>query len=498
MIRKLLLSQCVVLLTTMMVACNTPSEPGEKNQSQPSEEQTKDVRSWISTADNTMHFDKVGRDFNTAVNTNIDKTLYIKPNTTYQQIDGFGIALNGSACYNLMLMSQEERTKILKETFSVSDGMGYSYTRISIGCSDFSLSEYTCCDVKGIENFSLTNEEIAYVIPVLKEVIAINPNIKIMGSPWTCPRWMKVADLENKTPYNDWVGGFLNPDYYQDYAEYFVKWIKAFEERGIKIESVTVENEPLNWGNSASLYMGWEQQRDFIKTALGPKFEANNIKTKIICFDHNYNYDNKSDQASYPAKIYADAEASKYVDGAAYHNYGGAPSEMSNIHNNFAEKNLYFTEASIGTWNYYSYDQSFMDIADNVCMQTILNWARCAIMWNYMLDNGSIEGPYRPKGCTTCYGALQLDANSHFIRLKRAPYYALGQMSRVLLTGSTRIGVSGYTPTNTVIVASSNPDGTYGLVILNKNDQSIKLTVDDGTHTFDLTLPAKSMTSCLW
>jgi len=480
----------------LMLGCNPSDKPSGGNEPEP--EVVADVQTRISTADNTMHFDKVARSFNTGFNMNVETTLYIKPSQTYQQIDGFGIALNGSACYNLMLMSQEDRTKILEETFSVDKGMGYSYTRISIGCSDFSLSDYTCCDQKGIENFGLTNEELAYVIPVLKEVLAINPGIKIMGSPWTCPKWMKCADPKTKAPYDSWIGGYLNPDYYQDYATYFVKWVQAFEERGIPIESVTVQNEPLNWGNSASLYMEWDQQRDFIKTALGPAFRQNNISAKIICWDHNYNYDNKGTQKQYPIHIYQDADASQYVDGAAYHHYGGGPSEMTSIHNQYPDKHLYFTEGSIGTWNYNSYQQSFLDIADNVCMQTVFNWAKCAIMWNYMLDNGAKEGPYRPAGCTTCYGALQLDANSHTIRLRRALFYNMGQMSWALRSGSTRIGTSGYCPTNVSAVATKNLDGTYGLVLFNKNASSVKITVDDGNHTFDLTLPAESQTSCIW
>ena len=211
--------------------------------------------------------------------------------SAFQPIDGFGAAVTGSSAYNLMQMAPEDRAAFLKQTFSVEQGYGLNYVRISIGCSDFSLSEYTCCDTPGIENFSLTSEEYDYVIPVLKEILAINPDLKIMGSPWTCPRWMKVNNLTDRQPHISWTGGQLNPDYYQDYAEYFVKWIRAFEAEGVRIHSITLQNEPLNRGNSASLYMGWEEQRDFIKTAIGPAFQREGIKVKIYAFDHNFNYD---------------------------------------------------------------------------------------------------------------------------------------------------------------------------------------------------------------
>lgn len=494
-----------MLFNTMLLAaaiaaagCRTPDIPGSGDN--PTPEVAGDVQTRVSTADNTMHFDKISKNFGEGFNDNLGTTVYLKPAIKYQEIDGFGIALNGSACYNLMKMTAADRDKVMKETFSVEEGMGYSYTRISIGCSDFSLSDYTCCDTKGIENFALTGEEINYVIPVLKKALEINPNLKIMGSPWTCPKWMKVNNLSDKQPYDSWIGGYLNPDYYEDYATYFVKWIQAFEAEGVPIESITIQNEPLNWGNSASLYMEWTQCRDLVKV-LGPKMQATGLKTKILVFDHNYNYDGKDTQLQYPCRIYEDATANQYIDGAAYHHYGGSPDEMTRVHNLYPKKNLYFTEGSIGTWNYQSYAQSFKDMADNVCFKTVQNWAKCAIMWNYMLQVDptiSGEGPWRPHGCTTCYGALSMD-ESWNIRERRGLYYTMGQMSWALRGGSTRIGTAGYNPTGVEILASENTDGTYGMVFYNKTTSGVTLTVDDAAgHYFTLTLPAESMTSAVW
>lgn len=144
---------------------------------------------------------------------------------------------------------------------------------------------------------------------------------------------MKVNNITEKKAHNQWTSGSLNPDHYQDYATYFVKWIKAFNDNGINIYSVTPQNEPLNRGNSASCYMPWEEERDFVKTALGPAFAAAGINTKIYAFDHNYNYDNIASQQQYPVKIYADEEAKNYLAGAAYHNYGGNKDELTAIHN---------------------------------------------------------------------------------------------------------------------------------------------------------------------
>ena len=136
----------------------------------------------------------------------------------------------------------------------------------------------------------MQSEEKEYVIPILKEILAISPSIKILGSPWTCPRWMKVDNLKDLRPFESWTSGQLNPAYYQDYATYFVKWIQAMEAEGIPIEAITPQNEPLNQGNSASLFMGWEEQLSFVRDALGPKLKETGLKTKIYAFDHNYNY----------------------------------------------------------------------------------------------------------------------------------------------------------------------------------------------------------------
>ena len=322
----------ILLAALFFTGCKDPNtNPG----TDPTSPTQHDVETYITTADNTMHFDKVGKDFIEGLNMSPEITLVLDPKTRYQTFDGFGAAITGASAYNLSRMPADARAKLLKETFSVSEGMGYSYVRVPIGGSDFNVHsnyDYTCCDEVGIEHFALTSDETDYIIPILKEILAINPDLKVMGSPWSCPRWMKVDDVNKKGAYNSWIGGYLNPDYYQDYAMYFVYWIQAFERAGVKIESVTVENEPLNWGNSMSLYMPWQQERDFIKTALGPTFASAGLKTKIIVFDHNYNYDGKEDQNKYPLKIYNDATAAQYIDGAAYHNYGGSPTELDAIH----------------------------------------------------------------------------------------------------------------------------------------------------------------------
>ena len=262
-----------------------------------------------------------------------------------QPVYGFGAAITGSTCYNLLRMGEADRDSLLHECFDPGR-MAFSFIRISIGASDFSLDEYTCCDRPGIEFFELHEYDRRDLIPILKRILEINPAVKIVASPWSCPRWMKIG-YDNDRPFESWTDGRLNPMYYDDYAEYFVLWIAEMEAAGIPVYAVTVQNEPLNRGNSMSLYMGWEQQRDFIRDHLGPAFERNGIDTKIWIFDHNYNYDNIADQQDYPLRILADTAAARYIAGSAWHNYGGRVETLDRIHDACPDKEIFFTEASL-------------------------------------------------------------------------------------------------------------------------------------------------------
>ena len=475
---------------------NKGIDSGQENKKPSQPELTQDVIVYVTTISRAYDLSKKSASLNGKLSMS-PTTVTINPDIIYQTMDGFGAAITGSTCYNLSLMTKENRAKFLKETFSPTEGFGFSYIRISIGCSDFSLSEYTCCDKKGIENFGLTMEETKYIIPTLKEILAIYPSIKILGSPWTCPKWMKVNNLSEKKTFDSWTSGQLNPDYYQDYATYFVKWIQAFEAENIHIYSITPQNEPLNRKNSASLYMGWEEEKDFIKTALGPKMKEAGLKTKIYAFDHNYNYDNISSQQGYPLNIYADDEASQYITGAAYHNYGGSRSELNNIQKQAPDKELLFTETSIGTWN-SGRDLSKRLLADmnDVALGTVNNWCRGVIVWNLMLD--SDMAPNRPGGCQTCYGAVDID-NSNYSKITRnSHYYIIGHLSSVVKPGAVRIGTTGYTDADITYSAFKNEDGSYAFVVSNTGDIEKLFNINQGKNSFSYKLPARSIVSFQW
>jgi glucosylceramidase len=264
---------------------------------------------------------------------------------------------------------------------------------------------------------------------------------------------------------------------------------------GINLESITVQNEPLNRGNSASLYMSWQEEAAFVKNALGPKFAEAGLSTKIIVFDHNFNYDNIPDQLSYPVKMYADPEVAKYIDGAAYHAYGGDKSELLNVHNAYPSKNLYFTEMSIGSWN-YTFDGDLIWSMRELGIGCLNNFSKSVIVWNFMLDDKG--APNRPGGCNTCYGAIDISSSDYTTLDKKSHYYVISHLSKTISTGATRIGTTGYQTAGLYYTAVLNKDGTYGVVLLNENDTSVKVTLADSIHSFDYTIPSKGIVSCRW
>jgi glucosylceramidase len=483
-------------LSATAIACSNSSTPAIDTPPE-SDAPKGEAIVYTTTADRSQSFAETTLKFSDKPK--FAPVITLNPTVRYQSMDGFGAAVTGSTCYNLMKMAPAERTKFLTRTFSDKDGLGFSYIRISIGCSDFSLSEYTCCDEPGIENFALQSEETEYVIPILKEILAINPTIKILGSPWTCPRWMKVDNLTDKKPFNSWTSGQLNPDYYQDYATYFVKWVQAFEKEGIEIYSITPQNEPLNRGNSASLFMGWEEELAFVKDALGPAFKAAGLQdTKIYAFDHNYNYDNLADQQQYPIKMYNDEAAAAFLTGAAYHNYGGDRNELNNIQRQRPDKELIFTETSIGMWNDgRNLQKRLMEDMREVALGTVNNWCKGVIVWNLMLD--SERGPNRDGGCQTCYGAVDINRSDYKTITYNSHYYIIGHLSSVVKPGAFRIGSDGKVANGLMYSAFENPDGTVAFVLLNENETTarISLTVD-GKNYIDCTIPGKAVASYRW
>ena len=323
-----------------------------------------------------------------------------------------------------------------------------------------------------LSKFSLSGPDSVYLIPMLKKVLAINPNIKILATPWSAPIWMK-----NNT---SWYGGSLLTEYYTSYANYFVKYINAMKANGITIWAITPQNEPENPNNQPSMLMSSAEQTSFINNNLGPAFTNAGITTKIIAFDHN------CDNTNYPTNV---LNNSSYVDGAAFHLYAGNISAMSTV-KNATGKNVYFTEQYVGSGS--SFGGTMKWHLENVMLGSMNNWAKIALEWN--LATNTSYGPRTPTGCSTCEGAITVSGATSFT--KNVSYYIVAHMSKFIVPGSLRIQTISNAAgiTNTAFSNGAN----RVLVLLNNNSSAQNITVVDSGRWIRLTLPAGAVTTVSW
>jgi len=390
---------------------------------------------------------------------------------TFQTIDGFGYCLTGGSAELLHRMGAPERKALLQELFGTDgNNIGVSYLRLSIGASDLDATVFSYDDLPEgqtdptLAKFSLAPDQ-THLIPVLKEILAINPRIQILGSPWSPPTWMKTN--------NNSKGGSLKPEFYDAYARYFVKYIQGMKAQGIRVDAVTVQNEPLHPGNNPSLLMLAEQQAEFVKKNLGPTFKAAKIDTKIIVYDHN------ADRPDYPLTILNDPEARQYVDGSAFHLYAGPIDTLSTVHNAYPDKNIYFTEQWVGSKSNFAENLSWH--VRTLIIGATRNWARTVLEWNLAADPQ--QNPHTPGGCTECRGALTLDGNSV---TREDAYYIIAHASKFARPGSVRIQST--TSKTLPNVAFKAPNGQKVLVVQNNAPTS---------QTFSLRYQGRVLTSAL-
>ncbi len=471
-----------------------------------------EVTAYLTTADQQSLFVKSSFTASKADDTALNVVNYDK-SSLGKEIEGFGLAITTATGYNLMQMTQEDRTAFLTEMFSKTEGVGSSLIRVAIGASDFCLhEEYTWCDEPGLENFAVHQEDKDYLFPILKEIYAINPDVKIIASPWSCPRWMKCempggnswdvkmfnVPVTKEVDTDSWTGGRLKPSCYQVYADYFVKWIQVMEAEGFDIHAITLQNEPLNPGNSMSLVMPWQDQKEFVKI-IGPTLESAGLgDVEILLFDHNFNYDNKEGQDNYPLNIYADPEALKWADGSGWHSYGGSVNELDEIFAAYPEKSIYFTEASIGEWNYH-FDRCLLDDFASLFLGTLKREGQGVTLWNLMLDDK--KGPYSPQdgSCKTCFGGVTINSADYKTITKNSHWYDVAHASVVVKPGARKMATSGFeSPEGFEYQMFLNPDGSVAVLLLNYQTEAQQITFANDEFSVAYSVPAKSIVSLLW
>jgi len=427
-----------------------------------------DVSLWLTTGGESYLMSKMEPiDFSREIG---DFTILLDTVTTYQSIDGFGAALTGSSAFLINQLSAENRKTLLTDLFDPEKGIGINYLRITIGSSDFSVGTYSYCDYPDISHFAIPQRDKTDLIPVLKEILAINPTIKILASPWSAPAWMKSN--------NSMYGGSLKGEsVYNDFSEYFVKYVKAFAAEGITIDAITIQNEPMyETGGYPTMKMTWEEQNTIIRDYLGPKFRLHDISTKIIIWDHNF------DMSYYPTNILNDPETRKFVAGTGWHGYGGNASAIDQVQQLNPDKDVYFTEISGGEWNTDTRMGNMFYYMKDFLMASVNRGSKNFIMWNLALNPN--HGPTTTTGgCQTCRGVVTIKDNGTYTRNEE--YYLLGHFAKQVRLGAVRINNSSYNwPGGLTVSTFMNTDGSKVVVVMNRSGVNQKYNIRCGNRKF--------------
>ncbi len=409
--------------------------------------------------------------------------INLYPDSTFQSMDGFGFTLSQGSASHLLAMSESARKSLLQELFGSGErDIRISYLRLAVAASDLNAFPFSYNDLKDpratdptLSQFSLSYDTLD-VLPILKQILAVNPQIKLMASPWSPPTWMK----DNK----DTRGGSLLPEFEASYAQYLVKYIQEMAKRGFTIDALTIQNEPLHPGNNPSLLMLPEQQARFIGQHLGPAFRQAGIQTKIVIYDHN------ADRPDYPISVLSDPKANPYIDGSAFHLYGGQIEALSEVHRTFPDKHLYFTEQWVGSPGNLEGDIAWH--VKNLIIGAPRNWAKTVLEWN-LSSNPDLTPHTDRGGCDRCLGAITLDGDG----VTRNPaYYVIAHASKFVDPGSYRIG-------STLLeglpnVAFLRADGKQVLIVQNESKATKQFEIRSGKQQFKASLPAGATGTWLW
>ena len=412
-------------------------------------------------------------------------TIFVDDGKQFQTIDGFGASITDSSAWLLHnKLSDSQFQKVMEMLFDREKGIGLTLLRQPMGSSDFALEDYTYDDMPpgasdpGLQHFSIEKDQ-RYIIPVLRVAVKINPWIKILATPWSPPAWTKSND--------SLVQGALRPENYDAMATYFVKFVKAYEQAGVPIFAVTMQNEPLNSeADYPSLLMSSSEQAEFLGSALGPAFRAAGLRTKIFIFDHNW------DLTRYPIEILADTKAAAYASGIAIHCYGGNAAAQSELHERFPNLPIWMTECSGGSWQ----QGNLLDEQVRLIIDSMRNWSRSVILWHLALDQN--HEPHLG-GCKNCRGVITVKVDDTGAEaIPTVDFTALAHVSKFVRPGARRIDSNTFGPGSLEDVAFLNPDGSLVLLVLNSGSKAVTFNLGWEKKFAVFTLPGNAAATLLW
>ena len=413
-------------------------------------------------------------------------TIHIDPGATFQEMDGFGASLTESSAWLIRnALTAHQCDMLMLELFDPNTGIGLSYLRQPMGSSDFRLEDYTYDDAAepdyDLEHFSIDRDRL-YVIPLLQQALAISPDIRIMGSPWSAPAWMKDSGQLG-------YGRLIDSDLiYEVYADYFVKYVQAYAAEGLAIDAVTLQNEPHYEPYS---YPGMRMEpadQAGLAVRLGPKFLTNGIGTKIVVWDHNW------DEPGYPIAVLNDPLANAYIAGAAFHSYAGNVEAQLDVVAAHPDKDIYFTESSGGEWA-PDFGSNLMWDTSTLIIRAVRYYAKTVVKWNLALDEN--HGPKKAGGCSNCRGVVTINQSTGKVT-KEVEYYSLGHAAKFVRPGARRIASTEQPGLNIENVAFVNSDGSTAAIVFNPNAFRQNVQIKWKGLSFIKGLPGRSVTTFKW
>ena len=477
----------ILILAGGFVACSkksgpSPVTPPPTDTTSTTPVANSQVALWLTNPDKSALFQRQNVALNFGSGLAVEPVITVDTTQTYQTIDGFGYCLTGGSAQLIYGLPTDQRLALEQELFATdSTHIGVSYLRVTLGASDMSARVFSYDDAGSpsapdttLAHFDLSDDK-TYLVPLLKEILAVNPTIKLLACPWSAPTWMK----DN----NSTKAGSLLSQYYPVYAQYFVKYIQAMQANGIPIDAITPQNEPLNANNNPSMVMRDTAEERFVRDYLGPAFKTAGITTKIIVWDHN------CDVPQYPLTILGDANAAQYVDGSAFHLYAGDISALTTVHNAYPNKNVYFTEQYVAGPGNFQGDLEWA--IRNLIVGAPRNWSRNVLEWNMAADQN--YGPHTSGGCGVCQGAFTINGTAVS---RNTSYYIIAHASKFVRPGSVRVAsnITG----NLQNVAFLTPTGKKVLIVLNDNTTPTTFTVQFNGKNFSTTLNGYAVGTYVW
>jgi glucosylceramidase len=443
------------------------------------------AQAWITTADQSR---LLSREPDIPIRSLPDSArvvIDVDERTSYQSIVGFGAAMTDASAYLINHKLGARRDTIMRELFGRNPGIGLSFMRVPMGASDFSSTHYSYDDMPAghtdstLAHFSIDADR-ADKLPLLKQALAINPRLALVASPWSAPAWMKTS----RSLYQ----GTLRPEAYDSFAEYFLKFVRAYAAEGVPIYAVTLQNEPaFEPADYPGMRLDPAVRAELIARHVGPRFASAGIRSLILDWDHNW------DLPRQPLTVLSDSAARRYVAGVAWHCYAGDVAAQDTVHAAYPDKDVYFTECSGGEWS-PAFADNLKFLVGTLLIGSTRAWAKGVALWNLALDEHG--GPHLG-GCGNCRGVITIDATSGAVT-RNVEYYGLAHASAFVRPGAHRIASSTNVHGLQSVAFKNADDGSKVLVVLNTSATDVSFAIHAGGKAIPYTIRGGAVATFRW